>query len=119
MAIPATEIAQIQADAAALLDKSCSIQRKTRTADGAGSFTEVYATLDTVNAGLSQPTQQLLQNYDFLVGSLSTWLLRFPVGTDVQHQDHAIIDGQVLEIHVVLTPRSYQALLTVLAAEIK
>ncbi|MGH2506264.1 MAG: phage head completion protein [Ktedonobacteraceae bacterium] len=124
--VPASELLQIQADAAALLDKSCTIQRKTRMPDGAGSSTEVYTTTDTVNAGLAQPTAGQLANYAFLIGSLKAWQVKLPVTspnthlpTDVQHQDHLVIDGQALEVQVVLTPRSYQALLVVLASEVQ
>lgn len=121
LAISSTELAQIQADAsAAACDKTCVIRRKTsNTSDSVGTSTPTLSVIATVNAGMAQPSQQLLQNYEYLIGSLSAWLVKFPVGTDVQHQDQLTIDGQVLEVHVVLTPRSYQALLTVLAAEVK
>ena len=118
--ISAAELASIQSDvAAAACDKTCAIQRKTRTPDGMGQATETYATIATVKAGMAQPSQQLLQNYDYLIAALSAWLVKFPVGTTTQPQDRLLIDGQTLEVHVVLEPRSYQALLTVLAAEVK
>ncbi len=117
--ISASELARIQADAvAAACDKSCVIQRKTVTPDGYGTGTEVFATIATVSAGMTQPTGTQLQNYDFLIGSLKAWQIKFPIGTDVKHQDHLVISGQTLVVQVILDPRSYPALLTVLASEI-
>lgn len=119
--ISAAELARIQADtAAAALDKSCVIQRATvPVKDGYGSETLPYVTIATVNAGMHQPNGTHLANYDYLIGSLATWEVKFAIGTDVQHQDHLVIEGQTLEVQVILTPRSYPALLTVLASEIK
>ena len=118
--LDAAELTQIQADAvAAACSLSCQIQRKTLTRDTIGQGTENWATIATVNVGMNQPSQQLLQNYDYLIGSLSAWLVKFPVGTNVQAQDHLVIGSQTLVVHVLLSPRSYPALLTVLAAEIQ
>jgi hypothetical protein len=117
--VSAQELAQIQADAASILDKNCTIKRKTKTPDGSGSNSESWSTIATVNAGMSQPTAGQLSNYDFLIGSLSAWQVKFPVGTDIRVQDHLIINGQTLVVQVILDPKSYQALRTVLASEIK
>lgn len=117
--VSATELAAIQADAAAILDLPCTIQRKTPTRDIYGTATEVWNTIATVNAGMAQPTAGQLANFDFLIGSLAAWQVKFPVGQDVQHQDHLIIAGETLVVQVILKPRSYAALLTVLAAEVK
>ena len=120
--ISAVELASIQADAVdAACDKTCVIKRASlNTPDAYGSATKPsYSTVTTTVAGLAEPTAGQLQNYDFLIGSLAAWQVKLPVGTDVQHQDHLVIDGQTLEVHVILTPRSYAALLTVIAAEVK
>ena len=117
--LSATELATLQTIASGALDQTCVIQRKTRTSDGMGSSSETYATITTVAAGMSQPTAGQLQNYAFMIGSLAAWQIKLPVGTSVQHQDHLVIAGQTLEVQVVLSPRSYQTLLTVLASEIK
>jgi len=119
--ISAAELASIQADAAATLDKSCEIQRKTTTKDKYGGQTVVWNTVspDGLMAGLSQPTAGQLQNYAYMIASQASWQVHLPVGTDVQHQDRLIIDGQTLEVQVLLNPRSYAALLTVLASELK
>jgi len=116
----AAELAQIQADVTSLVcDKTCSIYRKSRVSDGMGSATETWGLVETTVVGMVQPSSGLLSNYDYLIGSLSAWQLHFPVGIDVQYQDHVVVEGNTLEVHVVLEPRSYQAMLVVLAAEIK
>lgn len=118
------EIAQIRADAAAAaLDLPCVIQRKTLTRDGAGQATSVWNTVATVHAGMTEPTGGQLQNYDYLIADLATWSVKLPYGTNVQAQDRLLITGQLgqqtLVVQVVLEPRSYAALLTVIAAEAK
>lgn len=118
--VSASELASIRADTEnATLDLSCEIQRRTLTSDGMGTQTESWHTQETVQCGLSQPTAGQLTNYAFLIGSLSAWQVKLPVGTDVRYNDHLIISGQTLTVQVVLNPRSYAALLTVLASEVK
>jgi hypothetical protein len=120
--IPAAELAQIQADAAAAaLDKTCVISRlSSSTPNSRGVPDETnYSTIATVMAGVRQPTGTHLANYAYAIEALATWLVRFAVGTDVQRLDHLTIDGQVLEVQIILTPQSYPALLSVLASEMK
>ena len=120
------ELASIQADmAAAICDKTATIARASRTTNAQGGATATFAPvtqpsgLTTVAAGMAQPTASQLANYDFLVGSKSAWQLHFPVGTNVLEEDRVTIEGEVLTVNKVLTPRSYAALLTVLASEVK
>lgn len=119
-AISASELTQIQNDvAAAALDKTCVIKRATTSNDAYGSQTQSYSTVATVSAGMTQPSGGMLQNYAYEIANLASWVVHFAVGTDVRERDHLVIDGQTLEVHVLLTPRSYQGLLTVIAAELK
>lgn len=124
--LSAAELASIRADAAnAALDLPCVIQRKTLTRDGAGQATSVWNTVspDGLLAGMTEPTGGQLQNYNYLIEDLATWQVKLPYGTDVQAQDHLLITGQLgqqtLVCQVVLEPRSYAALLTVIASEAK
>lgn len=119
--IDAYELADIRADVTAIaLDKTCVIQRlPTSTPDSRGVPSGSYATIATVAAAMRQPTSTHLENFDYLIGALATWMVQFPVGTDVQAQDHLIIENQTLEVQVVLAPQSIQVLLTVLASEVK
>jgi hypothetical protein len=118
--LDATELLQIQQDAyAATCDLPCVIQRGTRTPNPQGGASVTFAPIATVNAGMSQPTGTQLQNYGYLVDALSAWQIKFAVGTDVRNGDRLIIAGQTLFVQVVLNPRSYPALLTCIASEVK
>lgn len=110
-----------QEAAAAVCDKPCAILRKAGiTRDIYGSSTEMnYQQIAETIAGMRQPTGGELQNFDFMIGDKIAWTVLLPVGTDVQGQDHLLIEGQALEVHVVLDPHSYPVLLPVIAAEIK
>lgn len=119
--VSVSELAQIQADvAAAALDKTCAIQRlPTSTPDARGVPAGVPVTVYTVKAGMKQPTGTHLTNYDYLIAGLDTWLVQFPVGTDVRSQDLLAIEGRSLVVQVILSPQSYPALLSVLASEVR
>lgn len=117
--IDAAELTEIRADAAATLDKTCVIQRSTTTTDHLGSASDSWSDVTTVDAGMAQPSAGLLANYAYLIGSLSTWKVRMPYGTDVRELDRLVIDGQTLTVQVLLTPQSYAAFATVLASEVK
>ena len=119
MSITASELTLMQSDGNALLDKTCLIRRATLTADAYGTQTESWADVTTVDAGMAQPSAGLLANYAFRVGSLATWKVRLPYGTDVQEKDQLVIDGQTLIVQVLLTPQSLAIFASVLASEVK
>lgn len=117
--VSAQELASIQSDAAiATCDQSCQIYRKTLVKDAYGTATEAWALIATVPAGIGEPSGTMLTNYDYLIGSLNAWRVQFPTGTSVMHQDHLVISGQTMTVQVVLEPRSYHALTTVVATEV-
>lgn len=122
--ITAKELAQIQHDVVAVTCSfPCTIQRGTITKDVYGSEFEIFTTVEDTVCGMSEPSAGQLQNYDFLIGSLAAWQVKLPYGTNIQHYDHLLVTGeqtqQTLEVQVILEPRSYASLLTVLASEIK
>lgn len=130
LAVSAAELAAIQAEANSTLDKTCDIWRdsgastpasatafgsSTSSPGNTSNYAKVHA---SVACSVNEPTGTHLQNYDFLIGAEKTWMVRLPVGTDVLERDHLVVGTDTLEVHVLLQPRSYQALLTVLCAEI-
>lgn len=118
--LDATELSQIQADlVAAVCDKTCQIQRKTRTSDGMGSFTETWNTIATTVAGLRQPTAGELANYAYRIADKAAWTVMLPIGTSVQEQDHLIIEGRTMVVHIALDPHSIPGLLPVIVAEVR
>jgi head-tail adaptor len=117
--ISAPDLAAMQATANASMDTSIHVQAVTRTSDGAGGFTETWATVATVNGNLAQPTGQMMQNYDFLIGPLATWLVRVPVGTVISRDNQLVIGSLTLRVQVVLQPQSYQTSMRLLASEVQ
>lgn len=114
--LPATELATLAAVATAALDQTATILRASRASDGAGGTSETMTPLTTTPAGLSQPSATLLQNYAYLIGSQDSWQVRVPLGTDVRKDDQLQIGDRTLRVQVVLAPRSYASVLTLLAA---
>ena len=117
--LSAAQLAAAQATAQRALDQSITIQRATKTPDGAGGSSLVWNTIATVNGNLAQPSGQLMQNYDYLIGTTSTWMVRVPVGTNVLENDRLQVGGQTLRVQVLLQPQSYQTALRLLAAEVQ
>lgn len=119
--IPAAELAQIQTDlAAAVCDKTCVVQRGTKSTDLYGNAViSNYQPIKTTVAGMTQPSAGELSNYAFRIESLAAWHVNLPWGTDVQVDDQLVIEGQTLNVHVLLDPHSIPGLLPVLAAELK
>lgn len=119
--VSAPELASIQAEAvAAACDKSADIYHKVTTPDQYGTAVDTWPTkAATVVCGMRQPNAGELANYDYEIGDKAAWTVVFPVNTVIYEQDHLVIEGQTLEVHILLTPRSYPALLDVIAVEIK
>ncbi len=119
-AISAAELAQIQADLAATLDKDATLYPKTgETKDALGSMAPVYGSPVSVKAGMAQPTGSQLQNLNFKIESLVAWQVKFAVGTAVSEDDKVVIDGLEMKVYVLLTPRSYPGLVTTICGATK
>ncbi len=117
--ISLAELQAMQATATSAMDESITIQRATPTSDGAGGSSLAWATVVTVSGNLAQPSGQLMQNYDYLVGATSTWMVRVPTGTNVKENDRLQVGGQTLRVQVILQPQSYQTAMRLLAAEVQ
>lgn len=124
--ISQAELSRIQRDVQAIaLSLPCVIQRKNTVRDQFLTATDTWVTVSPtgLKCGMSEPTGTMLQNFDYLVGSLAAWKVILPYGTNVLPQDRLIVTGefteQELTVQVVLEPRSYASLLTILASEIK
>lgn len=118
--LSAAMLAAMQATANASLDVSVTIKRNTAgVSDGAGGSSEVDTTIATVNGNLAQPSGQLMQNYDYLIGTTTTWMVRLPVGTNVLENDILLVGSLKLRVQAILQPQSYQTSLRLLAAEVQ
>lgn len=119
--VGAAELASIQADLVkAVCDKTCVVEAPSGVApDGYGSKAKSYSPVATTVAGMSQPTAGELQNYAYVIEDKAAWKVHLPIGTVVAPQYRLVIEGQTLEVHILLTPQSYPGLLDVIAAELK
>jgi hypothetical protein len=121
--ISSAELAQIQQDLVdAVCDKSCVIKRPVTTQDAWG--TQSDPTLPVISppdlmCGMNQPSAGQLANYSYIIGALSAWQIRLPVGTNIQELDLITVEGQTLTVQVLLDLHSYPGLLTVLCSEIR
>lgn len=118
--IPAKELAILQATAAASLDiPGAQIQRATTVDDGYGHATKTWETLATLNAGMNEPRASVMQQYAAKIGTLVSWVVSFPLGTDIKPDDQILILGQTLRVQADLSVGSYSTLTQVLATEIR
>lgn len=117
--LDACELADIQSDLADLLDKTCVIKRATKVKDTWGTETETLTTIATKMAIVSKPSASLLADYASKLGSLVTWQVQLPNGTDVRLKDTLLIEGVEMTVQALLTPKSYSFLTNVLAAEVQ
>lgn len=117
--ISAAELAAIQATSASSGDLSIAVMRRGITQDAEGNVLPTYTLHATVAGNLAQPTAGQLANYGYAIADLAAWMVRVPVGTDVQIGDRLSISGQTMEVQIILNPESYGASTRVLAAEVK
>lgn len=118
--LDATELASIRTDANTLLTMPCTIKRKSGTKSAMGQASGTYSVISPAGlmAGMRPPTQQELQNYDYLIGSLATWVVKLPYGTSVQPQDQIIIGTNTLEAQQDLSLHSIPVYQLMLASEV-
>lgn len=124
--ISGSELSFLQGLVAGTFDHSCQIQNKTTIADGYGQATESWNTIVTVMVGVDLPKSSLLAAYAERIGSLATWLVKFPLGMSVtiQEQQHLIItdsqgNAQIMVVQALVDPRSYPLYLPALASEVR
>jgi hypothetical protein len=117
--LSSAQLTAFQAAAASAMEQSIQIKRATPTPDTTGHASESYSAVVTVNGNLSQPTGGLLQNYDYLVAGMNTWMVRVPVGTNLLEDDRLIVAGKTMRVMVILQPQSYQTSMRALAAELQ
>ena len=115
------ELLDIQADvAAAVCDKTCLLYAPVSSSDKYGSTINSWPTITaTTVCGMRPPSANELQNYDYRIGDKAAYHVDFPIGTVLDEQWHAVIEGQTLEVHILLTPQSIPTLLGTICAEIK
>jgi len=121
--IPAFALSNMRAIETANLDlPDVEIQRSSTTQDAYGNALEVFTTISTSSAGLGKPSQRDLAIYADRIGELDAWLVRFAYGTDLQRNDQVVFpapNAQTMRVQAVLTPRSYQVVVTGLVTAVR
>lgn len=116
--IPDAELAQLRADAQSGFDTSATIQRAT-VGSAYGYATQTWNTVASVLTGLSKPSARIQALYAARIGSLDSWTVRLPYGTDVRQNDRILAAGQTLAVQADLSVSSYSACVSVLATEVR
>lgn len=128
MSILASELAAMQAAAISVMDQTCTIQRKSPVRDAYGSQSDNYTTLaqptygtGAVPCSVTQPSSEIMQNYDYLIGTQSSWVVRLPATSVIARDDQVALtaSGQKLRVMAVLDLRSRLIDMHVLVSEIR
>lgn len=97
--LSAEEISAMQADQALTFTQSCTIQRRSRTPDGAGGQSGSYADLAESPCRLASTGWQ---NSDEIKGGrlhgAATLTLALPLGTDIHPRDRVLLAGQTYAV---------------------
>lgn len=118
--LSASDLAAIQAVATSSLDISgAQVQRATTADDGYGHAVKTWATIATVAAGMAKPSARIMAEYAAKIGTLASWVVSLPYGTDVRSDDQIVLAGQTVRVQADLTSSSYPTLTQVLATEIR
>lgn len=118
--ISSAELAAMQAVANSAMDVTLTQKRNTPTQGPTKNVIDSYATVATLTGNLAQPTAGMLANYNYRVADQAAWLVRLPYGTDIRAGDRLVTpDGQVLDVQVILAPKSYPIDMQCIASEVK
>src|SRR5260370_35399671 len=93
--VDGAEIALIQQGVAAVAcDLPCQIQRSVTTPGAPCAPTVVtwpVVSQPGLLAGMKEPTAGQLTNYEYMIGDMATWHIKFPTGTDGRELDRFAI----------------------------
>lgn len=104
------ELTAMRATVDTALPDTIEVQRATRTADGAGGLTEVWATIATVAGRISPALTPV--HAELMIGerpaAIVRWLITVPAGTDVDTDDRLAAGARVFEVRNVAPARSWE-----------
>lgn len=113
------EIASMTATVTSALDTTISIKRYTPTTDGYGHATKAYTVIGTAQVNVIKPTASQLQFFADIIGTQTSFMLRYMNGTDIKTGDHIVYISQEWEVQAVNEAGSYvfsnDALITLVA----
>ena len=101
--LSATEIDAMRSTLDDSLPDTAQVQRKTLTGDGAGGYTESWATVATVACRVApsgqSPQERVIAER---LTATSTWTLTIPALTDVQPADRIVVGAQTFDVVAAL-----------------
>lgn len=98
--ISADALSGMRATAELALPDTCQVQRATKASDGAGGFTEVWATVATVACRLS-PSGGAEKIIAEKLSQVNPVTITVPVGTSVQTGDRIVVRGRIFEFQAL------------------
>jgi len=119
--VPASELAAMRATATSALDISgVQVVRLTKADDGYGLSTETPTTVATVAATEAKPSAAIMQQYAARIANVTSWIMRFPYGTDIRTGDHLVMpNGDTRLVQADLSDSSYSTANLYLVSEIR
>lgn len=96
--LDANTLKQIRADQARAMPDTCNVQRLTRASDGAGGWTQVWATVATGVACRLTPTGGHENVLASKIGEISTWTVTLPHATSVTAKDRLVLSGRTFYV---------------------
>ena len=115
--LSAAQIASMRATSLASLPDTAAVSRVTRTSDGAGGYTEAWATVATVPCRIAS-TGGAEAAIAAKLTATTTATVTLPALTDVAPADRLVVGSRTFEVLAVLSARSWEIARRVLAVEI-
>ena len=103
--LSSAQITAMRATADLALPDTVVISRRTVASDGAGGWSETWATAATV-AGRLQPKYQISGSENVAAGQIQAvaqWVATLPAGTDLRAGDRVTVAGRTFEVQAVLS----------------
>jgi len=119
--LSAAQLAAFRAVASSALDISgVEVVRLTKADDGYGLRTESPATVATVAATEAKPSAAIMQQYAARIANVTSWVMRFPYGTDIRTGDQLVMpNGDTRLVQADLSDSSYSTANLYLVSEIR
>ncbi len=119
--LSAAQLAAFRAVASSALDiAGVQVQRATLSDDGYGLQTQSWATVATVAASEAKPSASVQQQYAARIGSLASWVVRLPYGTDCRADDRLVFpSGDKRLVQADLSDSSYSTAQLYLVSEVR
>lgn len=110
------QIASMRTTLERTLPDTAVVSRPTNVSDGAGGWTQTWATVATVACRVAVPSGGEV----VIAGKLDavgTWTITLPALTDVAAADRIAVGARTFEVSLVLRPRSWELSRRVLCTE--